>query len=150
MTNHVHPSGGCSCGIFSFETRKPPTTRFICHCLFCQAFTGQTYSDVCALPSQRIDIKGKGALSFKKYRLPPNLNRGRCKSCGQPAMETMGRWPMQMVYIPSVNFAKPDLLPPVKMHIFYNRRVADIADDLPKYENYWPSEFAITKAIMGF
>ena len=43
-----------------------------------------------------------------------------------------------------------DLLPPVRLHVFYNRRVADVADRLPKYAHYWPSQFAITKTIMGF
>ena len=149
MSNHTHLHGGCTCGSFSFETRKIPTARLICHCLFCQAFTGQAYSDVSVLLGHQIEIKGKDALTFKKYRLPPNLNRGRCKSCGKPAMETMGAWPLKAVFIPSANFAAQDLLPPVRIHAFYNRRIADIDDALPKFQNYWPSQFAITKTIFG-
>ncbi len=147
--NHTHLHGNCSCGIFSFETRKAPVARFVCHCLFCQAFTGEAFSDVSVLMSHQIEMKGTEALSYKKYRLPPNLNRGRCSTCGKPAMETMGARPLQLVFIPSANFAEQDLPPPVRAHVFYNRRVVDVADDLPKYEHYWPSQFVIAKVIMG-
>ena len=150
MPNPTHLKGGCSCGTFSFETRKAPTARFICHCLFCQAFTGQPFSDVSVLLSHQIDMKGIDALSFKKYRLPPNLNRGRCTSCGQPAVETMGFRPLQLVFIPSQNFSDQELLPPAKSHVFYHRRAKDISDSLPKYSGYWPSQIGINRTILGF
>ena len=151
MTQHVqtHLHGSCSCGSFSFETRKVPVGRFVCHCLFCQAFTGEAFSDVSVLMSHQIDMKGTQALKYKKFRLPPNLNRGTCTTCGKPAMETMGARPLQLVFIPTASFAEQHLLPPIRRHVFYNRRVTDVADNLPKYEHYWPSQFAITKTILG-
>ncbi|QOZ51514.1 GFA family protein [Bradyrhizobium sp. CCBAU 53338] len=149
--DHTHFHGSCTCGTFSFETRKAPVTRFVCHCTFCQDFTGQAFSDVSVLRSRQIVMKGTEALVFTKYRsLPPNLNRGRCRRCGKPAMETMRAGPQRLVFIPSALFTEQDLLPPIRLHAFYNRRVADVADDLPKYERYWPSQFAITRSIMGF
>ena len=148
--NPTHLHGSCTCGTFSFETRKAPAARFVCHCLFCQDFTGEAFSDVSVLMAHQIKTKGTDALTHKKYRLPPNLNRARCSQCGKPAMETMGMRPLQLVFVPSKNFVEQDLLPPVKLHVFYNRRVADVADHLPKYAHYWPSQFAITKTIMGF
>ena len=145
---HDYLHGGCSCGAFTFEARKAPSARFVCHCLYCQAFTGSAYSDVSVLMARQIEMKGRDSLSFKKYRPPPNLNRGRCRTCGQPAMETMGAGPLQLVFVPSGSFAEQTLLPPVRLHVFYNRRVADVADSLPKYSHYWPSQFAITKTIL--
>ena len=144
---HLH--GSCSCGAFSFATRKIPSARFVCHCLFCQAFTGQPYSDVSVLASRDVEAEGMERLSYRKYRLPPNLNRGRCRTCDKPAIETMGAWSLKLMFIPSANFVEQDLLPPVRMHVFYNRRVVDVADDLPKHQHYWPSQFAITKLILG-
>jgi hypothetical protein len=142
--------GSCSCGAFSFETRKVPSARFVCHCLFCQDFTGLPHADVTVLASRHVDAVGMERLSYRKYRPPPNLNRGRCRICGKPAIETMGAWPLKLMFIPSANFVEQELLPPVHMHVFYNRRVADVTDDLPKYEHYWPSQFAIAKLIIGW
>ena len=149
MAQHPHLHGSCSCGTFSFETTKAPAGRFICHCLFCQDFTGEAFSDVSVLRVQNIQMKGTDALIHKKYRLPPNLNRSRCATCGKPAMETMGAGPVKLVFVPSKNFVEQTLLPPVSRHVFYNRRVADFADNLPKYSHYWPSQFAISTTIMG-
>ena len=148
--NHTPLHGSCTCGTFSFETSKAPVARFVCHCLFCQDFTGEAFSDVSVLMAHQIEMKGTEALIHKKYRLPPNLNRTRCAKCGKPAMETMGAGPLQLVFVPSKSFVEQDLLPLVRLHVFYNRRVADVADDLPKYAHYWPSQFAIMKTIMGF
>jgi hypothetical protein len=148
--DHAHLHGSCSCGTFSFETRKAPVARFVCHCLFCQDFTGEAFSDVSVLMARHIEMKGTRELTHKKYRPPPNLNRSRCVRCGKPAMETMGAGPTRLVFVPSKSFVEQDLLPPVRLHVFYNRRVADAADDLPKYAHYWPSQFAIMKTIMGF
>jgi hypothetical protein len=141
--------GSCNCGTFSFETTKAPVARFVCHCLFCQDFTGEAFSDVSVLMAPHIAIKGTGELTHKTYRPPPHLNRARCGRCGKPAMETMGSGSTQLVFVPSKSFVKQPLLPPVRLHVFYNRRVADAADELPKYSRYWPSQFAIMKTIMG-
>ncbi len=149
MAPQIQLHGGCSCGTFSLETSKAPSGRFVCHCLFCQDFTGEAFSDVSVLRVQNIKVKGTEALIHKKYRLPPNLNRSRCATCGKPAMETMGAGPVQLVFIPSKNFIEQDLLPPVRRHVFYNRRVADVSDDLPKYSHYLPSQFAISTTILG-
>lgn len=148
--NNPHLHGSCDCGTFSFKTSKAPTARFVCHCLFCQDFTGEEFSDVTVLLGYQIEMKGTDDLIHKKYRLPPNLNRTLCAKCGKPAMETMGAGPLKLVFVPSKIFVEQELLPPVRLHVFYNRRVADVADDLPKYAHYWPSQFAITKTIMGF
>ena len=110
--NHTHLQGSCSCGSFSFVTRKAPIGRFVCHCLFCQAFTGQPYSDVSVLAARDVTAEGLDRLNYRKYRLPPNLNRGRCKTCDKPAIETIGAWPLKLAFIPSASFKEQDLLPP--------------------------------------
>ena len=125
--------GSCDCGTCAFEARKIPTARFICHCTICQAFTGKPFSDVTVLRARDVVLKNAHRIEFKKYRrLPPNLNRGRCANCGKPIVETAPAGPFKMLFIPSSTFASPHLLPPVQMHIFYNRRLQDARDDLPK------------------
>ena len=112
-------------------------------------FTREAFSDVSVLMAHQIEMKGTADLIHKKYRLPPNLNRTRCAKCGKPAMETMGAGPLKMVFVPSKSFVEQKLLPPARLHVFYNRRVVEVADHLPKYSHYWPSQFAIMKTIMG-
>lgn len=145
-----HLNGNCECGTFSFKINKAPRARFVCHCLFCQDFTGEAFSDVSVVLGYQIQMIGTADLIHKKYRLPPNLNRTLCSKCGKPAMESMGVGPLKLVFVPSKNFVEPNMLLPARMHVFYNRRTTDIADELPKYSHYWPSQFAITKTILGF
>jgi hypothetical protein len=141
--------GGCSCGGFSFDADRAPITRFICHCLFCQDFTGQAFSDVAVFKARHLRTRGADALDWQKYRGPPNLRRGRCRQCGNPALETMGFRPFKLLFIPFASVADPSRLPSPKLHAFYDRRVVDADDRVPKYSYYWPSEIAITKSIMG-
>ena len=140
--------GSCDCGICAFETTKIPTARFICHCTFCQAFTGKPFSDVTILRARHVVLKNADRLKFKKYRLPPNLNRGRCENCGKPVVEIAGFAPFKLLFIPSRAFASRHLLPPVHMHVFYNRRLQDAHDDLPKHSGYWASQMAIGGLLM--
>jgi hypothetical protein len=140
--------GACTCGTCSFET-KVPTVRFICHCLICQAFNGKPFSDVTVIRAREVTLHNAGHISFKKYRPPPNLNRGRCMDCGKPVVETAGAGPLKLMFIPSDTFAAPELLPPAQMHIFYHRRVSDVQDDLPKHEGYWRSQLAVGRLLMA-
>jgi hypothetical protein len=56
---------------------------------------------------------------------------------------------LQLAFVPTTNFADPAALPPPGAHIFYHRRVDDVNDSLPKISGYWPSELAVTRAVMG-
>lgn len=139
--------GACDCGTCSFETRKAPKARFVCHCTICQAFTGKPYSDVSVIFARDVVIENADHIKFKKYRLPPNLNRGRCDECGKPIVETAGFGPVKICFIPSNTFFAPERLPPVAMHVFYHRRLHNAKDSLPKHSGYWASELAIGRLL---
>src|SRR4051794_16772673 len=141
--------GACECGACSFEVHTSPKARFRCHCLICQAFNGKPFADVVAIRAKDVALKGADNISFKKYRSPPNFDRGLCRSCGNPVVEVMGAGPLKVMFIPTSNFGPQTRLPPVRMDIFYHRRVMDMADSLPKYSGYFASEFAVGKLIMG-
>ena len=53
------------------------------------------------------------------------------------------------MFIPASKFQPMARLPPVRLDIFYHRRVHDMPDGLPKYSGYYRSELAIGKMIMG-
>ncbi|ASP74698.1 GFA family protein [Sinorhizobium meliloti] len=140
--------GSCECGTCSFEVYTSPKVRFRCHCLICQAFNGRPFADVVAVRAKDVVLEKAGNISFKKYRPPPNFNRGVCRTCGKPVVEVAGFGPFKVLFIPACNFAPVARLPPVRMDIFYHRRVLDMPDSLPKYSGYFASELAVAKMIM--
>jgi len=148
-TTWVPLSGSCECGACSFEMHRQPKARFRCHCLICQAFNCKPFADVVAVRATHVVLKNAGNISFRKYRPPPNFNRGICGSCGKPVVEVAGVGPFKVMFIPVSTF-KPDArLPPVRMDIFYHRRVQDMPGSLPRYSGYFPSLLAVGKMIMS-
>jgi hypothetical protein len=69
--------------------------------------------------------------------------------CGSPVASFLGRAPVALAFIPSQNFPRPAELPAPDRHIFYDRRVADIADSVPKLSGYWASEAYVTRSILA-
>ncbi|MER8694089.1 GFA family protein [Mesorhizobium opportunistum] len=141
--------GSCECGACSFEVHTSPKARFRCHCLICQAFNGKPFADVVAVRGKDVVLKNAGNISFKKYRPPPNFNRGLCRACGKPVVEVAGFGRFKVMFIPASNFESAARLPPVRFDMFYHRRVRDTPDSVPKYSGYFASELAVGKLIVS-
>ncbi len=149
ITERLSPMhGSCECGTCAFEVRATPAARFICHCTICQAFTGKPFSDVTVFRAKDVALTNADYISFAKYRPPPNFNRGRCRECGKPVVEVAGFGSFKIIFIPTSNFERQDLLPTAQMHVFYHRRLKDSQDDLPKHSGYLRSELAIGRMLM--
>ena len=69
--------------------------------------------------------------------------------CGNPVLSFLGRAPMALAFVPSQNFPRPTELPAPDRHIFYDRRVADVVDSIPKLGGYWASEAYVTRSILA-
>jgi hypothetical protein len=141
--------GACECGACSFELHASPKARFRCHCLICQAFNRRPFADVVAVRAKDVVLKNAGTISFKKYRPPPNFDRGVCRTCGTPVVEVAGVGPFKVMFIPASTFESEASLPPVRFDMFYHRRVRDMPDSVPKYSGYLRSELAVGKLIMS-
>jgi hypothetical protein len=143
----------CDCGTCVIEIKKAPTVRLNCHCTICQAFTGVAYSDVMVVPAEQAVIKNEDWITYKKFRKyrfpPPNLARGRCRNCGKAFVETWGFGSRHvLLFVRYVCFEHPEGFPPPEAHMFYEHRVKDADDNVPKYEGYFPSEWAMAKMIV--
>ncbi|MDC3962743.1 GFA family protein [Polyangium jinanense] len=138
----------CECGAAQFEVGAAPAVRFFCHCTICQAYNDKPFADVTVLRAKYVEVNDTSQIAFKKYRPPPNINRGLCKTCGKPAIEFFGFGPAKLALLPSINFKRKELLPPPAIHIFYHRRLGDAADDLPKYTGYLRSQMAVSGLFM--
>ncbi|MFD0913388.1 GFA family protein [Methylophilus luteus] len=141
--------GSCECGTCTLDAKVIPTARLICHCTICQRFMGKSFSDVTVIAAKQLEVKNIEQISFKKYRPPPNLARGLCLNCKKPVVEFIGFGPFKLAFIPSSNFESQHLLPAPYMHIFYEKRLENAPDNLPKYNGYISSQLAIGKMLIS-
>lgn len=142
----------CDCGTCAIETQQVPTVRLNCHCTICQAFTGEAYSDMMIVPASRAVIHHEDRIDYRMYKRlrfpPPNLRRGRCSSCGKPFVETWGFGRRHvLLFVRTVRFERPDLMPAPEAHMFYEHRVGDIDDNVPKHGGYVESQRALARMI---
>jgi hypothetical protein len=138
----------CPCGASRFTVSGQAIGRFFCHCTICQKIYGQPFADVTYFRADAVDLPAGEPVEFRRYRSPPALRRGRCEKCGNPVAGFLTMVPGVTVgFVPSQNFPRPAELPTPDRHIFYHRRVADIADSIPKLSGYWASQIYVTRTV---
>ncbi len=96
------------------------------------------------------DQPAAGTIEFTTLRPPPNVQRGKCTSCGQPAIELFEtpRLP-KLTMVPARMFGEKGDLPAPAAHVFYDKRVRDAEDDLPKYQGYLISQLMFGKFLLS-
>jgi hypothetical protein len=140
----------CLCGASRFTVAGEPIGRLFCHCTICQKVYRKPFADVTYFWADSVNLPDHQPIEFRRYRPPPALRRGVCTKCRNPALGFLGAVPaLTVVFVPSQNFPQAAKLPAPDTHIFYDRRVADIADAVPKLSGYWASEVHITRTIFG-
>lgn len=146
MSNRFIPQeGSCSCYSNTYTINHTPIARFICHCSICQEYTGQAYNDVTVLLKPDVSDLKLIRTKFRRWKLPPNIKRGLCTRCNKPSIEmAIGG---SLILIPTNNYPDIVALPAPTMHLFYNRRVEDMDDDLPKYDGFMQSQTMMLKAL---
>ncbi len=149
MSEPAHHNGQCGCGAARFTVHGHPLLRAFCHCTICQVFNGAPYADITLFRGRDVVLPEQGQVEFSTYRPPPAARRGKCVDCGGPAVELL-KLPLagELVIIPSMNIADNSFVPDPALHIFYHRRVADIDDDLPKYQGYWRSQLEFSRRLL--
>jgi hypothetical protein len=136
----------CHCGKTRFHVRGPPLFRGFCHCTICQAFNQAPFADITLFRGRGVDMPDSTLVEYKTYRAPPAVQRGKCRSCGRPVVESLRIFPMpRLIIIPTANILDSVIVPGPSLHIFYDRRVADVDDGLPKFSRYWPSQSAFAR-----
>ncbi len=138
----------CACGATRFEATGEPLFRILCHCTICQRFNDAPFADVLVYRAQDVALPQTCSVNFDTYKPPPNVQRGKCASCGKPAVEVFSAPVLpKLVMIPrSVMQSNANLVQPMA-HIFYDKRVSDAEDDLPRHEGYVRSQLAFLKHL---
>jgi hypothetical protein len=137
----------CECGATRFTVRGTPLTRGFCHCTICQSFNGAPFGDFTVFRGRDVDMPARDGVRYHSYRSPPLLQRGKCVRCEKPAIEYVRVLP-RLVLVPTANTRDPSLVVEPSLHIFYDTRVADVEDSLPKYSGYLRSQSAFSAAVM--
>lgn len=148
MTASTQHGCQCPCGETAFTVTAPALFRIYCHCTICQRFNDAPFADVLLFRRQDVELPPPAAVSFDTYKPPPNVQRGKCAQCGTPALELF-EVPMmpKLGMVPAAMFTDTQSLPFAAMHLFYDKRVADIDDSLPKYRGFLPSQWAILSRL---
>lgn len=138
----------CGCGQTAFTVSAPALFRIYCHCTICQGFNQAPFADVLIFKRDDVVLPAAEAVSFDTYKPPPNVQRGKCAKCGMPALELFDV-PLlpALAMVPAAMFPHQDSLPGAAMHLFYDKRQANIDDALPKYRGFLPSQWAILSQL---
>ena len=141
MEPSIQQSGSCHCGKVQISMSGKPLFRAYCHCLICQEFNEADFADVTVFYRKDVALADQGSVKFRVYQQPPFVRRGKCVSCGKPAIEklTIPFMP-RMTVVPSINVSDPAFLPEPALHIFYHRRKAEALDNVPKYSGFLNSQ----------
>lgn len=126
--------GKCGCGQSGFTLSRVPTRRFLCHCKICQMVYKRPYADALVTSAGSVQITSASDLTFHQLNGPKSVDRGICNQCEEPTIGFLRLLPgVKLGLVPAHRLAT-DRLPDPALHIFYESRVADVADDLPKYD----------------
>lgn len=139
----------CGCGAVQFRVRRP-LFRLYCHCTLCQRFNQAPFADVTVFRAKDVDPPARETVSLQTLRPPPNVPRGRCARCEQPAIEYFSA-PLlpKLVMVPKGVFAADAPLPAPALHLFYDMRSAEVDDPLPKYRGYLRSQLAFARRLIA-
>jgi hypothetical protein len=139
----------CSCNTVELQLTARPLFRAYCHCNTCQQYTGREYSDVSIFRAASVGMSDESSVEFKAYQKPPVVQRGKCINCRGATHEKVS-----MPLMPDLVIVASDLLPEKlrvepSMHIFYHRRVNDVADSVRKHSGFMKSQLAFMSKLFG-
>lgn len=138
----------CSCGATRFETLGAPLFRILCHCTICQRYHNAPFADIVVHRAEDVALPPAGAVRFDTHKPPPNVQRGKCATCGQPAIGVLAvPFLPRLVTVFKSMFTSDAKLPSPVAHIFYDKRVSDAEDPCPKHQGYLRSQLAFLKYL---
>ena len=124
----------CDCGAVQVTMTGTPKVHGYCHCEDCRDLLQVPYHSVLAWEAEQVEIT-RGAESVKTFQHPTKrMTRVFCSDCGEVLYNTnaMG-WKLvsQLLVRKTNDHTLPDSYQP-SSHFFYDRRIINIDDPLPK------------------
>jgi len=87
--------GGCVCGAIRYRVKGNPLLEYVCHCTFCQRFTGSAFSTLLRFEEENVELIGDGLTTYE-HRVDESNRWFRlnfCNRCGTTIMATLERRP---------------------------------------------------------
>jgi len=132
MMNEVHCT--CSCGKAGLVVTGPILCRVRCHCTICQSVNQAPFADSTILMAKHVPLDRVENVRFETLKKPPALQRGFCRSCGCFVVAYGTILPFfSLAAVPAARYPQEVQLPEPEMHGYYESRIADADDELPKY-----------------
>lgn len=150
MPLRMQTVSSCPCGATQTSFSGKPLLRVLCHCRICQQVYGAPFADFVLMRTQQISKPLSSSIHFAKHRSPPAVNRGVCPSCHKPVVAFMPLAPFfGLAFVPTANLPAEAVVMEPALHSFYDRRVEDVNDSLPKVSGYWASQWAVTRRFLS-
>lgn len=142
--------GSCSCGNVKLDICAAPLFRILCHCTICQQFNDAPFADIVIYNASSISGPEPGTVKYDTYKPPPNVQRGVCTKCGNPSIEQF-KLPFLpgLTMIPASIHDNQTALPEPVAHTFYDRRIEDVDDSLPKHKGFISSQLAFGRYLLA-
>jgi hypothetical protein len=149
MSKIMNNNCQCCCGSTKFAISAPAITRAYCHCTVCQKFNDAPFADVVIYRKRDISLEDETKIEFNTYKAPPALQRGKCKSCGKPAIEFLNipLFP-GLVVVPVEVIGEDVKIPEPSCHLFYNQRHQNHIDGLPQHSGFLTSQLGLIYHIV--
>ena len=134
----------CDCGAIELEAQGNPIASVFCHCQNCRELRAVDISDVAAWKLEDLTFKkGQHDLVIETGKgEAAHMETHSCSSCGMIVYNTnrFGSVGVSRELIKNGNGGTlPQELQPT-VHLFYDDRVSDVTDDLPKFKDL-PAEY---------
>ncbi|KIK71689.1 hypothetical protein GYMLUDRAFT_33847 [Collybiopsis luxurians FD-317 M1] len=137
--------GKCYCGALSYTVKGTPLLRAYCHCTLCQRLAASPCVATIHFPSSAFSWTNgepqETLCDVYSVSGKPWKNRFRCKSCGacvtsyNSAKSKNSIWAGQLERDNEGKIKNWDLIKPTA-HQFYETRMLDFYDSLPKWDGY--------------
>ena len=138
--------GGCECGAVRYRVDAPAQELYHCHCSRCRRLHGSLFATYAYIRRDELVIE-RGSQNLATYQ--SSLARWYfCRTCGCHLLAEHEHNPGAMWYMPATleGGSTPGHPQASEKHIFIGSKSAldRMADDLPQYDKYAPSEVSIT------
>ncbi len=105
-----------------------PSARFRCHCTICQKVYSSSFSDVVVFRRGQVKPFDANQIKWTRAKKITPLVRGLCVHCNEPVLAYFYGI---LAFMPARGL--PDKLQPrVSRDIYYETRVSDVLDEVPK------------------
>lgn len=127
--NTDHHAGQCYCDQVQVEVKGDPVFAAYCHCESCRKWHSAPMTALAAWPDDAVKVHGDVTVSEKN----DESRRTSCSKCGGNVLTTKPGLGWKVVY--PLTLAGSDFSYKPAMHIFYENRVVDFNDHLPKFSD---------------